>query len=78
MAYILLKHMYQLSDGRVGETWLENPYYQYFCGKEYFQHHFPIQRSTLLISRPFSLLITKKAIAKKNNGSTGGKGTIDI
>src|SRR5712692_4870102 len=36
----LLKHMYNLSDDVVCEHWVENPYYQYFCGEEYFQHRF--------------------------------------
>ena len=38
----LLKHMHQLSDEAVCACWVENPYYQYFCGEEYFQHQFPI------------------------------------
>jgi len=43
----LLKHMYQLSDERVCEAWVENPYYQFFCGEKYFQHRLPIQRSSM-------------------------------
>lgn len=43
----LLKHMHQLSDEGVCARWVENPYYQYFCGEEYFQHQFPIQRSSM-------------------------------
>lgn len=43
----LLKSMYQLSDEAVCERWVENPYYQYFCGEEYFQHKFPIERSSM-------------------------------
>ncbi len=43
----LLKHMYQLSDERVCAAWVENPYYQHFCGEIYFQHEFPIQRSSM-------------------------------
>lgn len=43
----LLKHMYNLSDEAVCERWVENPYYQYFCGEEYFQHRFPIERSSM-------------------------------
>lgn len=29
------------------ERWVENPYYQYFCGEEFFRHEFPIQRSSM-------------------------------
>lgn len=36
----LLKSMYALSDEAVCERWIENPYYQYFCGEEFFQHRF--------------------------------------
>jgi transposase, IS5 family len=43
----LLKSMYCLSDEAVCERWVENPYYQYFCGEEFFQHRFPIQRSSM-------------------------------
>ena len=43
----ILKHMYNLSDDGVCERWVENPYYQYFCGEHYFQHKFPIERSSM-------------------------------
>ncbi len=33
-----LKHMHGLSDDVVVMRWVENPYWQYFCGEEYFQH----------------------------------------
>ena len=29
----ILKHMHDLSDEALSDRWLENPYYQYFCGK---------------------------------------------
>jgi len=32
----ILKHTYKLSDEVVCELWIENPYYQYFCGEEFF------------------------------------------
>jgi transposase, IS5 family len=43
-----LKHAYRESDESVVEKFLENPYWQYFCGFEYFQHHFPLDPSTLV------------------------------
>ena len=43
----LLKHMHQLSDESVCQRWVENPYYQYFCGETFFQHRFPIERSSM-------------------------------
>jgi Transposase domain (DUF772) len=32
-----LKHTYDLSDEVLCERWVENHYYQYFCGEEFFQ-----------------------------------------
>jgi transposase, IS5 family len=43
----ILKHTYDLSDEVVCELWLENPYYQYFCGEEFFQHRLPFDRSSI-------------------------------
>ncbi len=42
-----LKHTYNLSDEGVVSQWLENPYWQYFCGNEYFEHDFPIDASSM-------------------------------
>jgi transposase, IS5 family len=42
-----LKHMYNLSDEAACERWVHDPYCQYFCGELYFQHHFPIERSSM-------------------------------
>jgi transposase, IS5 family len=43
----ILKHTYNLSDEMVCEQWIENPYYQYFCGEEFFQHRLPLDRSSM-------------------------------
>jgi transposase, IS5 family len=43
----ILKYMYNLSDEALCERWLENPYYQLFCGEEFFQHKLPFDRSSL-------------------------------
>ena len=43
----ILKHTYDLSDEQVHDRWVENPYYQYFCGMEFFQHKQPFDRSSL-------------------------------
>jgi IS5 family transposase len=34
----ILKHTYDLSDEVLCERWVENAYYHYFCGEEFFQH----------------------------------------
>jgi IS5 family transposase len=44
---LLLKHIYGLSDEQVCERWVDNPYFQYFTGEEFFQHEFPHERSGL-------------------------------
>ena len=43
----LLKHMYDLSDEALCDRWIENPYFQFFCGEEFFQHRLPFNRSSL-------------------------------
>ena len=43
----LLKHMEGLSDEAVCKRWVENPYYQYFCGEQYFRHKLPLDRSSM-------------------------------
>lgn len=43
----LLKYMKGLSDEETCATWLENPYFQAFCGETYFQHKLPIDRSLM-------------------------------
>lgn len=45
---ILLQHTYKLSDEEVVMRWRENPYWQYFCGFEYFHHDFPIDPTSLI------------------------------
>jgi transposase, IS5 family len=44
---LYLKHTYSLSDEALLERWVENPYWQAFCGMEYFQHEPPIHPSSL-------------------------------
>lgn len=42
-----LKHTFDLSDEETVERWVENPYWQYFCGFEFFQHMAPIDPSLM-------------------------------
>ena len=42
-----LQHTFNLSDEAVVQRWIENPYYQWFCGCEYFQHELPCDPSSL-------------------------------
>lgn len=43
-----IKHLYDLSDDRVLAGFLENPYWQFFCGMEYFQHKLPCDPTSLI------------------------------
>ena len=45
---LLLKQLENLSDERVVEAWLQNPYYQAFCGMKHFQWSFPCNPSELV------------------------------
>jgi IS5 family transposase len=42
-----LQHTFACSDEALIETWVENPYWQYFCGETYFQHKPPVDPSSL-------------------------------
>ena len=42
-----LKYTFNESDESVVERWVENPYWQYFCGFTYLQHAAPIDPSSL-------------------------------
>ncbi len=42
-----LKHLKGLSDEQTVRGWVENPYWQFFCGEEFFQHRLPIDPSQM-------------------------------
>ena len=42
-----LKYAFNESDESVAERWVENPYWQYFCGYEYLQHELPLYPTSL-------------------------------
>jgi IS5 family transposase len=43
----ILKHTFNLSDEELTRRWVENPYFQHFCGMEFFCHKPPFDRSSL-------------------------------
>jgi transposase, IS5 family len=43
----ILKHTFDLSDEELCARWVENPYFQYFCGEEFFRHELPFDRSSM-------------------------------
>jgi transposase, IS5 family len=44
---LILKHTHNLSDEELCARWVENPYFQLFCGEEFFRHKLPFDRSSL-------------------------------
>jgi len=42
---LLLQQTFGVSDEKVVETWVQNPYWQYFCGEEVFQYGITIDPS---------------------------------
>ena len=42
----ILKHTFDLSDEELCARWVENPYFQFFCGEEFFVHELPFDRSS--------------------------------
>jgi IS5 family transposase len=45
---ILLRRMFDESDESILDRWVENPYWQYFCGEVYFQYEPPFDRTELI------------------------------
>src|SRR3712207_3312803 len=41
----LLQHAKGLSDEQVCAQWIENPYFQAFCGEAWFRHRLPLDRA---------------------------------
>lgn len=44
---LLLQHLHSLSDEQVVRFWVENSYWQFFCGYDFLQWEFPINPSSL-------------------------------
>lgn len=43
-----LKYLFDESDVSVAERWVENPYWQFFCGRTYFEHELPCHPTSLV------------------------------
>ena len=76
---LILKHMHDLSDEALCARWLENPYYQLFCGEQSFQHVLPFERSSLtrwrqrLGEEPLLALIQESLSVAHKTGALGPK-----
>src|SRR5258708_17053136 len=75
----ILKHMHNLSDEVLCARWIENPYYQYFCGELSFCHQLPFDPSSLtrwrqrLGQEPLLALIHERLSAAHQTGAIGPK-----
>jgi len=47
----LLKHARGISDDLVCAQWIENAYFQFFCGETYFQTKLPLDRTSMSVWR---------------------------
>ena len=45
---LMLQHMYGFSDENIVYRWVENPYWQYFCGCDYLEHEIPMHPTSLI------------------------------
>ncbi len=43
----ILKYSENLTDEVLCARWVEHPYYQYFCGEEFFRHELPFERTSM-------------------------------
>ena len=43
-----LKYLFDESDESVVEKWVEKPYWQFFCGRTYFEHELPCHPTSLV------------------------------
>ena len=73
----LLKHVKGLSDEDVCAAWVENPYFQAFCGETHFQHKLPADRSSMSrwrtrldLARLEALLAETIAVARASGAVT--------
>ncbi|MFZ1725999.1 MAG: IS5 family transposase [Albidovulum sp.] len=76
---LYLQHAHDLSDEAIVRRWVENPYYQHFCGETFFQHRSPIDPSSLTRWRKrigeegVEWLLTKSIEAGKAAGAIDDK-----
>ena len=77
---LMLQHIKGVSDEVVVRQWVENPYWQYFCGYEELQWEFPIDPTTLsrwrkrlgkdgmekILSSTIDLAINKQLVSKQD------------
>lgn len=58
---LILKRIYNLGDETLAQAWIRDPYMQYFCGMNHFEHQFPCDPSDFV---HFRKRIGEKGVAK--------------
>jgi transposase, IS5 family len=73
----ILKFTFDLSDEELCARWIENPYFQFFCGEEFFLHQLPFDRSSMTRwrqrmgeERIAALLLESLSVAVKTGAMT--------
>jgi len=75
---LYLQHTFKASDEAVVNTWLENPYWQYFCGQTYLQTELPIDPSSLTRWRKAALLHVGIVLDGCRSGQRGKYGVLNM
>ena len=77
----ILKFTFDLSDEELCARWIENPYFQFFCGEEFFPHKLPFdsssmtkwrqrmgeERAAALLQQSLSVAVRTGAMAPQDN-----------
>jgi len=72
-----LKHAFNQSDESVVERWVENPYWQYFCGYTHMQHACPIHPTSMTKWRQ-RIGVKADVSDEDDSSSEGGNGGADL
>ena len=76
----ILKHMHSLSDEALCARWVENPYFQYFCGERVFRHAAESRsspsrwRQRVSDERSKASAVAGEPADRPRNGSAGDEG----
>ncbi len=62
-----LKYQHDLSDEAVVQQWVENPYWQYFSGEQFFQHEMPLIPPALRGGATASAKLARKRCSRKRS-----------
>ena len=77
---LILEHMHGLVDEALCARWLENPYYQFFCGELSFCHQLPFDRSSLTrwrqrLGEDHSRPCSRRAVGRAQDRRSGDPGS---